>query len=170
MTLKLLGSFCIILSCGGFGYYLAWQYLNEEKHLQQLIRAFEYMECNLQYQLTSLPKLLHNCAKEASGVIASILHSLATQLEQQIAFDANCCMQTAISSVNNIPALTKNILLDFGKQLGQYDLVGQLQCLAGLKRTCYHYLDILVSEKQARLRRFKTLGLCVGVGLVIIFI
>lgn len=170
MILKLIGSLCIILSCGGFGYYLAWQYLREETCLRQMIHFVEYMNAELQCKLMPLPKLLRNYVKETNGVVTNILYSLAIELEQQLAPDVNYCMRAVISRARNVPVLTKDVLLSFGNQLGKYDLIGQLQCLDEIKRTCYRYLDTLTGEKHTRLRRYKTLGLCAGAGLVILFI
>ena len=170
MILKLIGSLCIILSCGGFGYYLAWQYFREETCLRQMILLIEYMKAELQYNLMPLPKLLYNCVKETDGVVANILYSLTIELEQQLAPDVDYCMRAVISRTKNIPMLTRKVLLSFGKQLGKYDLIGQLQCLDEIKRTCNRHLDTLTAEKHVRLRRYKTLGLCAGAGLVILFI
>ena len=170
MTLKVIGAILIVLSCGGFGYYLAWQYLKEEKSLQELMRILEYMECDLQYHLTPLPVLLLNCSNQTNGSIACVLRSLSRELERQIAPDVDYCMKAAISTVNELPYLSIKVLKYLGKQLGKLDLNGQINCIAGVKRACCRYLDMLNSEKQMRLHRYKTLGLCAGAGLIILFI
>lgn len=170
MTLKVVGAILIILTCGGFGYYLAWQYLKEEKSLQEMMQVLEYMECDLQYHLTPLPVLLLKCSKQTNGSISCVLRSLAMELERQIAPDVDYCMQVAISNVKELPILTIKVLKYLGKQLGKFDLNGQIHCIAGVKRACCRYIDMLNSEKQTRLHRYKTLGLCAGAGLVILFI
>lgn len=170
MILKIIGSICIILSCGGFGYYLAWQHLKEEKCLREMIYVLEYMECELRYRLTALPTLLYNCSNETNGVIAVVLRSLACELEKQVSPDVDSCMSAVVACIKDIPVLTKRTLLVLGKQLGRFDLTGQVQCLDGVKQTCHRYMEVLSNERQTRLRRYKTLGLCAGAGLVILFI
>ena len=55
MNIRWIGAALIIISCGGIGFRIANEQLKTERMLRELIRIFDYMECELQYRLTSLP-------------------------------------------------------------------------------------------------------------------
>lgn len=170
MTFKIVGAICILFVCGGFGYYLAWQHLREERFLRQLICVLDYMECELQYRLTPLPDLCRSCAGEISGPLNVVFLQLAAELEKQVLPDVDHCMKSVVPKVIEIPALTRAALEVLGHQLGRFDLTGQVRCLDSVRSTCYRYLDNLCNDKEMRVRRYKTLGICAGAALIIIFI
>ena len=57
-----------------------------------------------------------------------------------------------------------------GKTLGRFDLQGQLSGIASVKQLCKRDLDGLQNNQELRLRSYRTLGICAGVALVILFI
>ena len=84
MTYKWIGAMCIVLACGGFGITLAAAQRREERELSNLIRALDYMTCELQYRLTPLPELCRQAGKEGSGLTKRIFLGLAEEMESQI--------------------------------------------------------------------------------------
>ena len=168
--IKILVASLIIIGCGGFGFKLAADFIREERFLRQFIGALDYMECELQYRLTPLPELSRNAAKHCGGCLNKIFLSLASELEEQISPDVERCMCAALSKQKDIPKVTKTMLELFGRSLGRFDLEGQLKGIIDIRTECQRHLNDLSQNKRTRLRSYRTLALCAGAALAILFI
>lgn len=170
MNLKWIGAAIVLLGCGGFGFYLAAQHRREEKNMRQLIAVMDYMECELEYRLTSLPELCRNASDVSTGMVRNLFLSLSQELDRQIAPDASCCMQAVLAEVKNLSPQTAKIMIHLGKTLGRFDLPGQLRGLESVRRECVQALEQLTANRDMRIRSYQTLGLCAGAALAILFL
>lgn len=169
MNVKLIGAMLIIAGCGGVGFSMAMSHRREEAALRQLIRALDYMGCELQYHLTPLPDLCRSAAAESGGTVSQVLLRLASELDAQIAPDASVCMNAAIAAVPKLPRKAVSVLQQLGTTLGRFDLHGQLNGLDEARIQCRRELDGLTENRDVRLRSYQTLGLCAGSALAILF-
>ena len=55
--IRILGAGCIALGSGAFGFAMAAASRREEEQLRLLVRALEFMSCELSYRLTPLAQL-----------------------------------------------------------------------------------------------------------------
>ena len=170
MNAKLIGAALIIAGCGGVGFSMAASHRREEKALRQLIRALDYMGCELQYRLTPLPELCRYAASESGGAVSQVLVQLASELEAQVAPDAGSCMNAVLSKTSGLPPRTRKNFQLLGVSLGQFDLQGQLTGLEAARKQCRRELDELSKNRDVRLRSYQTLGLCAGSALAILFL
>ncbi len=170
MTVKIVGAAMILAACGWVGFAMAAAYRREERSLQQLIQALEHMKSELSYTMPPLPELCKSAAAGCSGLIASVLQALATELDMQLAPQAEACMQNALEKASNVPDSVREKLLQIGKSLGRFDLRGQLSGLEAAQELCRRDLEGLHSHREERIRSYQTLGLCAGAALVILFI
>jgi uncharacterized membrane protein len=88
----------------------------------------------------------------------------------QISADAGCCMEAVLQKADKLPQTVKNELRLLGKSLGRFDLQGQLSGIASVMELCRRDLEGLLCNQDVRLRSYRTLGICAGVALVILFI
>ena len=151
MTMKWIGALLVIAGCGGVGFTMAASYKREERCLRALIRALDFMTCELQFRLTPLPDLCR-----AAG--------------SQICPDADSCMYAALSKMENLPATTAEALGQLGKSLGRFDLNGQLQGIEQVRVHCRRALSELEAGRDQRIRGYQTLGVCAGAALAILFV
>jgi len=170
MFLRVIGASCILTVCGGVGFMLAERHMKELRSMRQLIRILDFMENELLFNLPALPFLCRQAAEETGGVLKRVFISFAQELENQISPNADMCMQAAVNRSRDIPAMTRSALLLLGGQLGRFDLQGQVKGLQTLRQTCLRKLKELEQNKDSRVRSYKTLGLCAGAALVILFI
>lgn len=170
MIYKIIGAGLIIAGCGGFGFKLAANHIKEERTLRQLIGFLDFMECEMQYRLTPLPALCRQAAAEGKGSLCQLFLWLAKELEAQISPDAARCMDVALSKVTDIPKATVESLHVLGRSLGRYDLDGQLKGLEAVRQECRRKLEELNHNRDFRIRSYKTLGLCAGAAMAILFI
>lgn len=170
MNVKIFGAILVILACGGMGFSIAAAYRMEEKALQQFISALEYMSCDLQYRMTSLPELCRQTSSQVKGMVGEVLMRLANELDRQISPDAESCMHAAVQAVPHLPDSVRDNFLMLGQTLGRFHLTGQLSGLESVQQLCRRDLEGLRANRDVRIRSYETLGICAGVALVIIFI
>lgn len=170
MMFKWIGAICVLVACGGFGFQIATAQRKEVRMLRQLIHILDFAECELQYRLTPLPDLCRNIAQECTGQLNKLFLRLSDELDEQISPNVSSCMQAAIATIGSAPKHVIDILKLLGSSLGKFDLNGQLRGLQSVRSECNRRLDALSENQDARLRSYKTLGLCAGAALVILFI
>lgn len=170
MNYQWIGAVLIIVGCGGFGSAIAAAYRQEEKLLHQLMSTITYMETELQYQLTPLPELCLKAGKHTRGLLNQLFCEMAKNLEQQTAADVSGCMNNAIQKTGEIPVRLKKLLRELGNCLGQFDLSGQLRGLQEIYVLCEAEGKRLEKGRDQRLRSYKTLGICAGLALIILFV
>lgn len=170
MSVKWIGAFCIIASCGGCGFLMAWRYLAKIRLLQNLINALDYMECELQYRSTPLPRLCRQAGQMSQGKIQEVFLMLADELDAQISPDAQRCMAAVLERCGDMEKTLYDILLTLGTSLGRFDMQGQLRGLEHARKTCRSELILLTENKSNRIRSYQTLGLCAGAAIAILFV
>jgi len=169
MTYKWIGAILVIAGCGGFGFSLAAGYQREEFRLRQMIRALQYMHSELQYHLTPLPELCRQAGMQASGAIREVFFNLARELDRQTSPDACTCMRSAIRQSRELSSRQRKLFLQLGQTLGHFDLPGQLRGIKSVCGGCKEEVKLLAQSRDARLRSYRTLGLCAGAALAILF-
>lgn len=170
MTYRIIGAILVIISCSGVGFSIANVHKREVDGLKQLLRALDFMACELEFRMPDLPQLCHLTAMQVSGSLRSLFRQLESEFNQQVSADALCCMRAAISKTDKLTEITKQNLLLLGKTLGRFDLQGQLSGISSVVQLCQRDLDGLLNNQDVRLRSYRTLGICAGVALVILFI
>lgn len=170
MTIKMMGAVLILTACGGMGFSVASMHRKKERMLQQLIRSIRFMICELQYRQTPLPQLIRMAAAETTATLHQILMDFAGELDLQLMPDAACCMAAVVGQVPKLPEMVRQKFLMLGRNLGRFDLSGQITGLEAVCQVCQRDLDGLLVNRDARLRSYMTLGVCAGIALVILFI
>ena len=169
MVVKWIGAVLILSGSFGTGLAMVHSHRSEIQELKELISALEYMTCELQYNLTPLPALCRQTAKDRKGIIGKVMSDFASELDQQITPDAQACMQSVIAN-NNIRQRTRFCLEQLALNLGKFDLNGQLKGIESVRALIKRQLDELESNKEIRLRSYQTLSLCAGAALAILLI
>ena len=169
-VMKLFGALMILLGCSGVGFSMVAGYRRQEHSLRQLIKALDFMECELQYRMTPLPDLCRNVAEVCTGCIRNILLELSIELESQITPNATTCLRAVVSRAEGLSDALKSCLMDLGDSLGRFDLSGQLQGLASIRKSAEFALDKLSQNRDVRVRSYQTLGFCAGAALAVLFL
>jgi stage III sporulation protein AB len=170
MNYRIIGAILIIASSSAMGFSMAAAQKREEAALLRLLRALEFMACELECRLTPLPDLCDMTARQVTGPVREVFTSLSLSLQRHTEPDAASCMEEAVISAGKLPVLAARNLRLLGKGLGRFDLDGQLSSIRSVSQLCSRDLRGLQSNQQQRLRSYRTLGICAGIALVIIFI
>ena len=170
MDCKWIGALLIIAGCGAFGMALCAGHRREEDNLRRLIRALDYMACELQYRLTPLPELCRQAAGESGGYVRKALEALAGELDSGITGDVSGAMERVLGNLPEMPHRVQENLNLLGSTLGRFDLEGQKNGLDAVRSSCRKDLEELGRNRDNRLRNYQTLALCTGAALAIILI
>lgn len=168
--MRWIGASIVVICCGYFGFSMAIAHRKDEKMLRQIVRAIDFMEYELQYRLTPLPQLLLQAANETNGFVSVVLSKLAGELNDQVSPEVQCCMDAVLLKQKAISRCAREVFHTLGKSLGRFDLQGQLMELDSVRSMCQRYLSALETDRDVRLRSYKTLGLCAGATLAILFL
>ncbi len=169
--MKLLGALLITICCGWFGFSLAIAHRKEERNLRQLISSLEYMMCEIQYRLSSLPELCVQAANICEkGTVRDFFIALREELNQQAFAEVQPCLLAALDNTPKLTTKTRECILEVAKELGKFDIDGQLSALESSRIFCKEQLDKHCLGKDEQRRSYQTLGICAGAALVIILI
>lgn len=167
---KIFGAVLVVTGCGGCGFAMAAAQRREEQNLRQLLRAVEYMECELQFKQSPLPELCAHVGQAVSGTVGDVFGALAAELEKQSAPEAGGCVDAALTAFPKLSDRVREAFRLLGSTLGRFDLPGQQQGLGAVAQVCREGISELSENRAARLRSYQTLGLCAGAALAILFL
>lgn len=170
MNFKIVGAVLVVCACGCCGFLSAAHHLTNIRLLQNLINVFDFMVCELQYRATPLPKLCRQAGEQCSGKIGQILYALSDELEAQVSPNVEICMASVLCRHSELHRTIYSTLNELGKQLGKFDLSGQIHGIENCRNECAAKLTELSKDKENRLRSYQTLGLCAGAAIAILFV
>lgn len=170
MNMKLLGAILVVVACGAVGFAFAASHLREERALRNLIMILDHMECELQYRLPPLPELCRQVSMEDDSLVHKAFLYLAEELDSQVSPDVCRCMTAALEKNKELPLKTNKAMLMLGHSLGRFDLDGQLKGIDFVRQQCRIDLEKLSLNKDSRLRGYRTLGICAGIAVAILFV
>ena len=164
---KHMGAILVILGSGAGAFALIRSHRREEKALMQLHRILERFERELSYGELPLWQLLGQV--EPVG-IGKVFVALANVLEENRFSQVADAMQEALKLCQPLPPKTEILLCRLGSVLGRYDLAGQLQSLATVKVECIRQHTAHCENQEAKLRNYRTIGICAGLVLAILLL
>ena len=170
MNFKIVGAILIILTCGTVGARMGAAYMRQYRQLEDLLRTFHYMKCELQYRLTPLPNQFKQCSRLSKNAVSRFYRSLHEELRAQILPDAQCCVKAAIEKNGDLCKKTVDVLYHLGSTLGCFELTGQIAGIDAAAEHCNEELQQIKEDRPNRIRNYQTLSLCAGAALIIVLI
>lgn len=170
MIIKFIGAVLILCGCGLLGIISASSYRKEVHALGGFIELIHLIECELQYKANKLQNIFEDLAGSTKSPISDFCHLLSVELDSQVQPCVPDCIYAALSKCRNIPRSTEKFILDMGQTLGRFDLKGQLSELSAVKKEAESVLSKLKAEQDFKTRNIKTLAICAGAAIVILFI
>ena len=170
LYIKWIGALLIIAGCAGIGFSMAMNCRRELKALEDLSCALSHIASELEFRQAPLPDIFLKIGQIGDGCVYSLFSVLGEALNRQVAPDAGCCLDVVLRNGQQIPTMTACILKEFGIGLGQYDVGGQLRQISVVKDRCDREMDLLSNQKEERIRRYQTLGICTGAAIAILLL
>ena len=172
MQLKLIGAVIILITCSAFGFYIAAMRRRETAYLKHMLHALDYMSSELQYHLTPLPQLMRQTAQQCwDKHLRAVFLEFCYQLEDKYYCDFYQCAQTVLGKFKHlIPKRCLSVFYELSRSMGRFDLKGQLNTIMATREYCLNEYNTLSANLSEQLRDYRTLGICAGAALVILFI
>ncbi|GLO66547.1 MULTISPECIES: stage III sporulation protein SpoIIIAB [Oceanobacillus] len=170
--MKWIGALLLIGTATTIGFEWSNGLKQRPKHIRQVINALQVLEAEMVYSQVSLQAAFLIISKKSPEPIRLFFQGMAEQMDK-IPFDFDQIWEKQVSLLLKNSALQSSdeeILLQFGKSLGQHDIEQQQKHIHLTKV----YLETQLSEAQDAYQHYgklsKTLGILCGLFLVLLFI
>lgn len=164
--------FISVTTLSGFAY--SKQLYNRPKHIRYVKSALQILEAEMAYSMLPLEDVFRILAHQAPSPINIIFMNLYRRMRSnQNHLDFYTMWEEEINKISEKTALGGNeqeILLQFGKTLGQHDLIQQQKSI--LLTQTHLQRELETAQEQARTygKMAKSLGVLCGIFVVLLLI
>ncbi|TCO79183.1 stage III sporulation protein SpoIIIAB [Marinisporobacter balticus] len=173
MFAKTIFSIIIILSTATIGYVFAYGYVQRLHQLKNLYLSFQLLETEIIYASNPLPIAMKKVGERSHKTIRKIFTDVYDILHSKMGYSIEEVWNTAINNHFKQTSLNmedKEILLDFGKSLGFADKENQIKNFKLIYLQLEKQQQIAEGLRMKNEKMCKSLGILVGIGIVIVFI
>lgn len=156
----------IIGASSVIGLMLAKKYSNRELELKEMKNALNMFENKISFTYEDIPTVFNDVSEKIQGNVGKIFKTASKKMQDVSAGDA-----WEYSLENVYTSLTKediNIIKGLGRMLGKTDLNGQISEIKLVKDFIDTQINEAKKEKEKNSKMYKTLGVVVGITIVII--
>lgn len=172
--MKLVGCLLIFVGMSGMGVYASRQLERRLKQLNSLRWLLVYISREIDYQLTPLSETMAVAAKKADKPWSLLFENLGQVLNETTSFktEIDVLLEREIKKIEIYHPWKKDlvILVNLVKRLGQLDKTMQVAQLKLAEEEVIQAQNEALDEYKRKSQLYKTLGVCMGVLGVIIFI
>lgn len=163
----------IFVLCCGLGYVKSQEYQCRVANLQSMLEGLKGLEDEIAYRKTPLPDALETvsnqraerAAKELFAQVAADLKSRACPLTESWITHARELKEAGAFTLEDM-----DVVGELGKALGGTDVYGQTVVIQRAYRQIEVQLEEAQQENQTKGKMYRSLGIAIGLTLVIILI
>lgn len=160
--------FLIFLMSTAIGILISKMYENRVKELQQFKNILNILKTKIKFTYEPLGEIFAQISHEGSNKIEEIFANIVNRLVfEDVKYAWADSIQEADISINQED---KDILKELGKTLGQSDAESQVSNITLTESFLDMQIEKAEQERQKNQKIYKTLGIIVGLGFVIILI
>ena len=166
--IKIISLLLILISSIYTGVLISQKYCNRVKELKEIKKALNMFVTKIRYTYETIPEIFRQISSKTETSISNVFLIASTNMENMQASDA---WENALKTINT--SLNKddiNVLNDLGKLLGRVDLEGQISQIKLVDKFIDEQIENAEEEKKKYVKLYKSLGITIGLALVIIFI
>lgn len=173
MILKIIGSIIVVTSSSLIGYLVSKDCSKRPLQLRILQNMIQMLENEIRFLSSYIPDAFKRISESVDNPVAEFFIAAFGNLNNDSSLNASQAWEMAISSNIHKTALNRedrDILINFGKMLGNSDLEGQL------KNIGFVLNQLCLQEKKAEENKkknetlYKTLGFLGGIAVVLVLI
>ena len=166
--IKLITLLFILISCIYIGVLISRKYLNRVKNLKEIKIALSMLETKIKFTYEPLPEVFEYISKRVDVSIGKIFKIASIKMNNMSASDA------WISSINesktNLNKEDLETLKGFANLLGKVDIEGQVNEIKLMENFIDKQLGLAEEEKIKYEKMYKSLGITIGLAIVILLI
>lgn len=170
--MKLIGALLFICTTSWIGFDMSTQLTKRTKQIRQMIQSLQLLEAEMGYSQMKLQQTFAILSKKTSYPIASFYDRLAYALTDAIP-DFLSVWDQEVDHLQTISALKQNeldILKQFGRNLGQHTFIEQQKHIV----LAIHHLQTELEEANEQRQKYekvtKSLGVLIGLFIVLLLL
>lgn len=168
LGLKIVIYTCIFLSSSAIGILVSKKYEGRVSELKEFKNALNMFKTKIKFTYEPIPEIFEEISKQINSNTGKIFKLASSNMEVLAAGDAwNMAVDTNILSINEED---RSILKNLSKLLGQTDIDGQINQIELTSKFLDEQIVKAEKEKSKSEKMYRTLGMVIGLAIVIILI
>ena len=168
MIFKFIFLTIILFGTSYIGILMAKKYSSRVKDLKEMRKALNFFEDKIKFTYEPIPDVFEEISSKVNENIGEIFKSSANLMQNE---SAGVSWEKAVDNANtNFTKEDNEIIKVLAKMLGQTDIDGQVSEI----RLTNKFIDVQIKEAENEKNRneklYKTLGVTVGLAIVIVLI
>ena len=158
----------IFLTCSIIGLLKSKKYVYRVNELREFKNALNIFKAKINFTYEPIPEIFEQISENSTSNIGGVFKKASYNMNFKSAGEAwNTAMETDILNINTED---RNILKDLGKLLGKTDLKGQVNQIELTSSFLDDQIKKAEMEREKNEKMYRTLGMILGLGIVIILI
>lgn len=166
LAIKIIGSVLIVSACFLTGYSMARNLSVRRDFLKNLIVFLSSLSTNLRYNSSDIFTLVSLCARDDEMSYFRFDDTLINQPFETMWAEKVSSLPKSLS----LKKSDKELLYEFGRELGKTDVDGQLKHIELYKTVFEKQLSSAEEDINKKSKLYKTMGFFVGVSAVLVMI
>lgn len=158
----------IFVSSTYIGILVSKKYKNRVRELKQMKNALAIFATQINFTYEPIPEIFIDISKKINSNMGEIFKIASKKMEEEA---AGIAWKEAIEENNtNLNKEDKDILKNLGNLLGKVDIDGQIKEIELVNNFIDNQIEKAEQEKRKNEKMYKTLGITIGLAMVIILI
>ncbi len=158
----------IFLSCSLIGILVSKKYINRVNELKEFKNALNLFKTKIRYTYEPIPDIFKEISENVNSNISEVFKSAANKMDILAAGDAwNLALKIDTLNINDED---RNVLKNLSKLLGKTDLQGQINQIEMTSDYIEEQIQKAEKERSKSERMYRTLGMIIGMAIVIILV
>ena len=158
----------ILLSTSYIGILLSNKYQNRVKELKDMKSALTIFSTKIKFTYEPIPEIFNQISKQIRSNIGEIFKIASENMKSINATDSwNMALEKSSNSLNKEDI---EVLKNLGNLLGRVDLEGQVNEIELVNTFLNTQIEKAEEENKKSSKMYKTLGITVGLAMVIVLI
>ncbi len=156
----------IFLSCSLIGILISKKYINRVNELKEFKNALNIFKTKIRYTYEPIPEIFMQISENLNSNISNVFMQAANKMDILAAGEAwGIALKMEDLSINEED---RNVLNNLSKLLGRTDLEGQLNQIEMTSDFLEEQIKKAEKEKEKNEKMYRTLGVILGMTIVII--
>ena len=166
--IKVILFFFIFIACTYIGLIISNKYKNRVRDLKEFKSILNVINTKIRYTYEPIREIAKDISDMNKTCIGEIFEEFYYELNDKTVTDA---WNNSIEKLgNNFSKEDKSIIKNFGKMLGKTDLEGQVSQITQASEFLNIQIDKAEKERQKNEKLYKSLGMIIGIAIIIILI
>lgn len=159
----------LILSLTSYiGILISKKYLNRVKDLKEMKNALNMFSTKIKFTYEPIPQAFREISKKTKPNISNIFKNVCEKMNTE---NAGKAWEDALEESNtNMTKEDIEVLKNLSNLLGKVDIEGQVNEVELVENFLDTQIELAEEEKQKYVKMYKTLGITIGLAVVIILI